>query len=65
MHSIQSLKAYEATSRLRRLSWKSAFRSVFDAASRVHRYRDLQTGMMREVFKEVDCGNGQRGNFDE
>jgi len=48
----------------RRTAWKAALSVLWQAASRVHHYRDVHTGMMREALCRYDrsgswqeCGN--------
>ena len=60
MQSIQCLKSYEAARQPKKLTFRAALASIFAAPARVHHYRDVQTGMMREVFSELDCEYARR-----
>jgi len=55
---------YSTTSRdlaeARRAVWKAALTSLWNAARRVHRYRDVHTGMMREALCRHDRGGSWR-----
>lgn len=40
---------------LPRLTWRDIFRSLGSPASRVHRYRDMHTRLLREALCANDC----------
>lgn len=60
MQAVKRELYSQAVNGLRHLSWKSVLQSVLGAAWRVHRYRDIHTGMLREALCDLDCDRQRR-----
>jgi len=52
--------AYREGTAATQISWKPMLAAVWRAAKRVHHYRDVHTGMMREALGRLDCGRQWR-----
>lgn len=47
---------------LPRVYWRNMFRSLGSPATRLHRYRDMHTRLLRETQRVNDCHNEERSS---
>ena len=65
MQSHKGLNDTNKVARIHRVSWRNALGSLFGAAHRLHRYRDIHTRMVRGALCAVECTNREDRCQDE
>jgi hypothetical protein len=65
MNPRDGFNAAQRLARFERISWRQALGLVAGAPFRLHRYRDVHSQMLRDLFSQLDCEQQCGSDCDE